>query len=418
MPTIFISYRRDDAEGEAGRLFDDLTAQFGADSIFMDVANIEAGRDFRKVIDQNVRSCDVLLAMIGKGWVNASDDAGRRRLDDPRDFVRLETASALKRDIPVIPVLVHGASMPHAEQLPEELKELAYRNGVELTHARWDSDVQVLIKALGQDLGGLPKGASGVKTGPSAARAPDRPAVGRTAPAATAQPVRKSRSAIVAAVVAAILVAVGSLAAYILLSSRNGRKPPAVEQAPSAEQAAEYPRSLPAPLSSQEQKPPSVSVQSQRSAGGSGVTIHWSGQRAAGWELFDASKKNVSGLQVCEPGEAGGCAQDVAPASYFLQIDVPGFQLIPITISPGRTTEVTPRAGTITIHWQGQRAAGWELFDASKKNVSGLQVCGPGEDGVCTQDVAPGSYFLHIDVPGYQPIPVTISASRITEITP
>ena len=143
MPAIFISYRRDDAEGEAGRLFDDLTAKFGADSIFMDVMDIKPGRDFRKVIDENVSSCGVLLAMIGKGWINATDEAGRRRLDDPQDFVRLETVSALKRDIPVIPVLVHGASMPLAEQLPEELKELAYRKAVELTHARWESEARL-----------------------------------------------------------------------------------------------------------------------------------------------------------------------------------------------------------------------------------------------------------------------------------
>ena len=170
MPTIFISYRRDDAEGEAGRLFDDLTAQFGADSVFMDVMDIKPGRDFRKVIDENVSSCGVLLALIGKGWINARDDAGRHRLDDPQDFVRLETASALKRDIPVIPVLVHGASMPLAEQLPEELKELAYRNAVELTHARWESDVQVLIKALSGGVGGLPRGVSDIKAGPSMTR--------------------------------------------------------------------------------------------------------------------------------------------------------------------------------------------------------------------------------------------------------
>jgi outer membrane lipoprotein SlyB len=157
MRAIFISYRRDDAAGEAGRLFDDLTAKFGPDKVFMDVAGIEPGRDFRKVIDQNVASCGVLLSIIGKGWVDAKDDAGRRRLDDPLDFVRLETASALKRDIVVIPVLVRGGQMPRAEQLPEDLTELAYRNGVELTHARWRSDVEVLIKALRAHVGNAEK---------------------------------------------------------------------------------------------------------------------------------------------------------------------------------------------------------------------------------------------------------------------
>lgn len=148
MRAIFISYRRDDAEGQAGRLFDDLIKHFGEDAVFMDVAAIEPGRDFRRVIDEQVASCGVLLAIIGKSWLTAETESGTRRLDDPTDFVRLETASALKRDIPVIPVLVHAAGMPRVEDLPEDLKELAFRNGVELTHARWDSDLQVLVKAL------------------------------------------------------------------------------------------------------------------------------------------------------------------------------------------------------------------------------------------------------------------------------
>jgi hypothetical protein len=106
---IFISYRRDDSEGEAGRLFDDLVKHFGEASVFIDVAGIEVGRDFRKAIDESVASCGVLLAVIGRSWPEAKNETGQWRLDDPSDFVRLETASALKRDIPVIPVLVHGA---------------------------------------------------------------------------------------------------------------------------------------------------------------------------------------------------------------------------------------------------------------------------------------------------------------------
>jgi len=148
MRAIFISYRREDTEGHAGRLFEDLCDRFGQDSVFMDVTGIEPGRDFRRVIEQQIASCGVLLALIGKDWLTVADAQGRRRLDDPHDFVRLETANALKRDIPVIPVLVQQAGMPRAEQLPDDLKELAFRNSVELTHARWSSDVQLLIKAL------------------------------------------------------------------------------------------------------------------------------------------------------------------------------------------------------------------------------------------------------------------------------
>ncbi|WP_348267209.1 toll/interleukin-1 receptor domain-containing protein [Edaphobacter sp. DSM 109919] len=146
--SIFVNYRRSDSAGEAGRLFDDLTSHFSPESVFMDVAGIEPGRDFRKAIDQSVATCTVVLAVIGQEWLDMRDSHGGRRLDDASDFVRIELASALRRDIPVVPVLVRGAKMPSAEQLPDDLKELAYRNAVELTHARWKSDVHVLLQAL------------------------------------------------------------------------------------------------------------------------------------------------------------------------------------------------------------------------------------------------------------------------------
>jgi hypothetical protein len=146
--SIFISYRRDDAGGEAGRLFDDLTRAFGPSTVFMDVAGIEPGTDFRKAIDENVASAGILLAVIGPQWLTIEDADGNHRLDDANDFVRLEIASALKRNIPVIPVLVHAATMPHADNLPDDLKDLAFRNAVELTLARWNSDVALLIPAL------------------------------------------------------------------------------------------------------------------------------------------------------------------------------------------------------------------------------------------------------------------------------
>jgi hypothetical protein len=149
MRAIFISYRRDDSEGHAGRLYDDLAKQFGSQSVFMDVSGIYPGVDFRNVINDKIASCGVLLAVIGPGWLDAKDDSGHRRLDNPADF-HLETAAALKRGIPVVPVLVHGARMPKPEQLPEDLGALAYRNAVELTHARWESDVMTLAKSLDQ----------------------------------------------------------------------------------------------------------------------------------------------------------------------------------------------------------------------------------------------------------------------------
>lgn len=148
MGAIFISYRRSDSQGEAGRLFDELVKEFGQESVFMDVAAIDAGSDFRKAISDSVGSCDVLLAMLGSEWLHATDEQGSRRLDSAADYVRLEISVALRRDIAVVPVLLRGAKMPRADELPGDLADLAYRNAVELTHARWKSDVQVLIKAL------------------------------------------------------------------------------------------------------------------------------------------------------------------------------------------------------------------------------------------------------------------------------
>ncbi len=103
MGAIFISYRRHDTEGESGRLFDDLVREFGGRSVFMDVATIGVGRDFRKAIDDSLTASGVLLAMIGPNWLDAQRESGGRRLDDPNDFVRIETATALRRGIPVIP---------------------------------------------------------------------------------------------------------------------------------------------------------------------------------------------------------------------------------------------------------------------------------------------------------------------------
>jgi hypothetical protein len=147
---IFISYRREDSEGEAGRLFDDLVRTFGDKSVFLDVAGIPYGRDFRKEIEKKLSGCGVLLAMIGPTWASSLDSDGLKRLDNPNDFVRLEIATALSRDIPVIPVLVRGAKMPRQDNLPPDLRDLPYRNSVELSHTRWNSDVTLLNAALKQ----------------------------------------------------------------------------------------------------------------------------------------------------------------------------------------------------------------------------------------------------------------------------
>ena len=139
---MFISYRRDTAAGEARALFDDLVERLGQRSVFMDVDSIALGRDFRSALRKTLDSCDLMLVVIDNNWVEAKDEKGRTRLNDPNDFVRMEVEAALKRDIAVTPVLVKGAHMPTAEQLPAEIQDLAYRNAFELAHNRWKSDVQ------------------------------------------------------------------------------------------------------------------------------------------------------------------------------------------------------------------------------------------------------------------------------------
>ena len=149
---IFINYRRGDDPGHTGRLFDRLQDAFEPDQLFLDVDSIAPGLDFVRVLEEQVSKCDVLLVVIGKGWIDARDSAGDRRLDHPEDFVRIEVEAGLRLGKRVIPVLVNDAEMPGAEQLPETLKPLARRNAVRLTHDQFKGDTQGLIKALGAAL--------------------------------------------------------------------------------------------------------------------------------------------------------------------------------------------------------------------------------------------------------------------------
>jgi TIR domain len=148
VPRIFISYRRDDAGGHAGRLCDRLIERFGKGQIFRDLDAIDPGADFVAAIQKAVGECDVLLALIGKHWSTITDNDGRRRLEDARDFVRLEIVAALQRKIRVIPVLVQGAAMPGARDLPDVLRPLAQRNAFPLSDVGWDDDVRRLMNKI------------------------------------------------------------------------------------------------------------------------------------------------------------------------------------------------------------------------------------------------------------------------------
>jgi hypothetical protein len=151
---VFISYRRDDSAGYAGRIADSFTEQFGEDRVFRDIDSIEPGLDFAEAIESAVGSSDVLIAVIGRNWLTATDPAGRKRLEDANDYVRLEIVAALQRNIRVIPLLVQGGSMPSADELPDDLASLARRNAFELHDTSWRDDVRRLTGVLGRVIEG------------------------------------------------------------------------------------------------------------------------------------------------------------------------------------------------------------------------------------------------------------------------
>ena len=149
---VFISYRRDDSSGFAGRLHHSVIEHFGTSRVFRDVDSIEPGIDFVRAIEASLAACGALVVVIGREWLDARAADGSRRLDNPRDLVRLEVATALARGMLVIPVLVEGATMPSAGRLPADLADLARRNAIEVSDSRWAFDVSRLVSALEKGL--------------------------------------------------------------------------------------------------------------------------------------------------------------------------------------------------------------------------------------------------------------------------
>jgi hypothetical protein len=151
---VFVSYRRDDAPGHAGRLYDRLVTRFGEDRVFMDVDSIDPGEDFVNVIETTLASASVVVVVIGPTWVTSRDEQGVVRLTKPDDFVHLEVSRALQLQKRVIPVLVADAPVPEAEELPEDLQPLARRNAFELSDGRFHSDADRLADAIEEGMAG------------------------------------------------------------------------------------------------------------------------------------------------------------------------------------------------------------------------------------------------------------------------
>ena len=148
-PRIFISYRRADSMDVTGRIYDRLREQFGKSAIFKDVDSIPPGVDFREHLEKAVGKCRIFLVVIGDQWLEAKDAKRRNRLQDPDDFVRIEIEAALKRNIPIIPLLVRGASIPAEAKLPPSLRKLVYRNGISIrSDPDFHGDMDRLIEAI------------------------------------------------------------------------------------------------------------------------------------------------------------------------------------------------------------------------------------------------------------------------------
>lgn len=152
MPKIFISYRRADSQTIAGRIYDRLVAEYGKRNVFKDVDDIPPGRDFRTVIRSAVTWCDVMLVIVGPKWLDVRDSSGSRRIDNPRDYVRLELEAGLRSDrLLVMPVLVHHAEAPDPADLPETLRQFAFRNAVSIEEdPNFHRDMERLIDSLNQ----------------------------------------------------------------------------------------------------------------------------------------------------------------------------------------------------------------------------------------------------------------------------
>jgi hypothetical protein len=148
MGGIFINYRREDSAATAGRLRDHLVLALGRDQIFMDVDDIPVGIDFKAHLNSQLAECGVILVVIGSKWLRVKDKAGERRLDQPEDYVANEIAAALDRQIRVIPVLIDGARIPNARDLPNSLKPLAERQAVEVRNVSFGRDADALIARL------------------------------------------------------------------------------------------------------------------------------------------------------------------------------------------------------------------------------------------------------------------------------
>jgi len=386
---IFINYRRDDSRADAGRLYDRLSSRY-PDRVFRDVGSLEPGVEWQEAIDKVLGSSDACIVVIGPQWLDVTDANGKRRIDDPRDTVRKEVSIALKSGMRVFPVLVGGARMPAEDDLPEELQALVRRNALELSEQDFDEGVNKLVKAIERALGWMP-----TRT---------------TSPASL--PVI---AAVVATAVLIILVAIYIFRQKSTPTSQTTTTESTVQSQPSS--TATLPAST--PPGAETIGPPGTSQSSSDAASAvtslvGQITFNWNGANVVSWQVMDASKRKVLRYATASAGESA--TQDVAPGSYFVVLDgKPEFQPVAVTVAAGHASAVTPAVGQITFKWNGANVVGWQVVDASKRQVLRYATASAGESS--TQDVAPGNYFVVLDgKPEFKPVAVRVTGGQAARL--
>jgi hypothetical protein len=269
MSGVFISYRRDDSSGYAGRLFDILSVHFGKENTYMDLDTIQGGDNYATVIEDKVGQCDALLAVIGERWLTCTGVDGSRRLDMAHDYVRLEIAKALERGVRVIPVLVGGAKMPHQPDLPDDLRLFALHQAMDLRDAHFHTDADQLMDVLKQ-------------TVPSIASRPRK--------------VRSNRFAVTAScVLAAAVIVGGGLAFWHVKSTAHPTPDPAAQQGSASANGAAPPAQAVNAAGADKSKSPGKGPADIHGKWKATVTYDWPGAVYAETFNFEVDGTELSG---------------------------------------------------------------------------------------------------------------------------
>ena len=388
MGAVFVSYRREVSEGQARALSLELVRLLGKDSVFMDVDGIALGRDFRQVLQERLNSCDVMLTLIGPGWVDVKDGSGMRRLDSPTDFVRLEIAAALKRNIPVIPVLLQGAQVPPPERLPDDLKDLSYRNGFEVGHATWESDVREMVRRLGLSASNTTDAASS----PSGTNDASPVSSGAAWP---------SWLRLRVAAVIGLLVAAAGLVIYFYPTTQRGDEPIAEVTPSQASKGAAVPATeetaLPATAPSGTTPLPKPASTEGSGLAASGIEFQWPGNDC--WSIFRGAELVThqcgTGKQVLS---AGRYTIKGRYAAVFLPFDVDIKPDTPARISQG---------GVFEFAWPGNDC--WTVFRGEELVTH--------QCGTAKQALGAGRYTIKGRyAPVFTPVTVDIKDGSLTRL--